>query len=229
MDAQKKTANHVNRSLGSKQITVIVGQGETARNFYVHETLLTQHSDFFVAALKNEWKEAGERTVRLPDDIPEIFTIFARFTYYGKICSRLEGDKTSEKNDNEWTRLRKCWVLGDKLASTNFKDAVCDAMCEKMKIEERFPTGVHERLYPSSATPTCARRLIVDIATYKWGSTTIGDRTMHESWNEFFRDLAVNLRTVSEQQRKSTPPFDNPECKYHEHVAAKTPCYKTMF
>lgn len=217
-----------NFSLSSRQITVVVGTEESARNFYTHENLISQHSEFFANALRTEGQEA-EDTVRRPDDDPECFEIFARFVYTGRIFCCVDGDTGDDIGDREWSRLAKCWILGDKLSSTTFKDAISDTICEKFRFTKCSPIDLHQPLYPSSASTAPIRRLLVDIAVWGWTAETYASRTMHESWNQFFKDLALRLCTVSEQERKDIPPFVNQACKYHEHVAAETPCYRTMF
>lgn len=213
----------------SPQIVVVVGQGETqSRKFYVHESLLSRHSEFFAKALGPEWKDS-EGTVRLPDDTPEYFEVFARFVYIGKIFSCVEGDKVSQGKNNEWGRFARCWILADKLLSTTFKDALCDAVCEKVKFTTRFPTGMQETIYPSPATSALLKRLIVNIAVWNWSTKIAEDCPMKEGCGEFFKDLAIRFFSTTEKQRKGTPPFQNPACTYHEHVAAGTACYKTMF
>lgn len=179
--------------------------------------------------MRNGWQETHSRTVPLPDDVPEYFEVFARFIYTGKIFSCVVGDKVAEDEDNEWGRLAMCWVLGDKLSSNTFKDAICDAWCEKMRMTDRHPIELHQTIYPSTAAASPARRLVVDITVWKWTTVRLGDRKMDESWNEFFKDVAVRLHSLSEQEHEGDAPFNDPGCNYHEHVAAKTACYKTMF
>lgn len=131
--------------------------------------------------------------------------------------------------DKEWQRLVDCWILGDKLSSVSFKDATCDAICDKVRSMSGWPTALHQSIYPASTKMVDIRKLMVDIAVWKWRTGTLENCEMDESWNEFFKDVMVKLHKTSEKERNGIPPFANPHCKYHEHVAAKLACYKSMF
>lgn len=125
-------------SVTSKPITVIVGEDDDGETFYLHEDAATKHSRFFAAALANGWKESEERTIRLPDEDPEDFSLFARFNYSGIIHSKREGD-ADEDGDGEWVRLADSWILGDKLLATTFKDAIIDSIVQKAVKEGNVP------------------------------------------------------------------------------------------
>lgn len=51
------------------------------------------------------------------------------------------------------------------------------------------------------------------------------NKKQHETFNEFFKDVAVKLLEVSEKDRKADPPFLKPGCKYHEHAKGASACY----
>lgn len=214
-------------STEAKPITVIVGKGDSATTFYVHEDVAKAHSDFFAAALRNGWKESEERVVRLPEETAERFRVFAKFLYTGKIFSRKEGDKPSAKEDWEWDRLSGCWRLGDKLGSTSFQDAIVDAINHKIESTKSCPTQLHQGAYRDTATSNSLRRLAVDIAVWNWEAMIA--EAKQGPWDTFFLDLAVRLHGLDDSERNATAPFLGDTCKYHEHVAAKKPCYKTMF
>ncbi|KAF1939775.1 hypothetical protein EJ02DRAFT_351559, partial [Clathrospora elynae] len=59
--------------------TIIVGQGEV--HFVVHESLLTQRSKFFRAALTGRFKEDADKIVRLQDEEPSHFEFFVHWLY----------------------------------------------------------------------------------------------------------------------------------------------------
>ena len=125
-------ANGHIQSTESKAIAVIVSKEGASKTFYIHEHLLKRHSDFFTTGLSKPWIEHKEGSVRFPDDSPEYFDIFARFLYDGKIHSTKAGDRAIICRDEEWLRLAESWILGDKLLSTTFKDAVMDALSQKL-------------------------------------------------------------------------------------------------
>lgn len=95
------------------------------------------------------WKEAEQRLVSLPEDAPDCFEIFARFLYSMKlyICA----ESKDSKHDDEWCRLQHCWTLGDKLGSITFKDAISDAICDKIEATNCIPGPHREAFYTVSA------------------------------------------------------------------------------
>lgn len=221
-------------SFVAKPVTVVVGEGDSATTFYIHEEAAKAHSDFLAAALHKGWKEAEDKVIKLPEDNAGLFNIFVRFVHTGRVYCAEEGD-VSEKNgvsrDQEWSRLTKSWLLGDKLGSTSFKDAIIDALIEKILTVRFTPTWLHATVYMylGTASNSGLRRLGVDVAVWKWSHQDMCEAETG-TWHQFFKDVAIRFQGLSEADRKGLPPFCGPaSCKYHEHVAADKPCYKTLF
>lgn len=62
-------------------IKVLVGpQGSTTAST-LHTAFATKSSDFFVAALKKEWKEGQGRVVRLPEANKKAFSLYTQWLY----------------------------------------------------------------------------------------------------------------------------------------------------
>lgn len=95
--------------------------------------------------------------------------IFVGFLYTGLIYSEKAGDKTAYP-DAEKGRLRDLWALGEKLLAVEFKDAVIDALEERIRSTNACPTDLCKTVYSRSASPSGMRRLYVDIATWGFGS-----------------------------------------------------------
>ncbi|KAF2479151.1 hypothetical protein BDY17DRAFT_327937 [Neohortaea acidophila] len=210
-------------------ITVTVGAASEQRTFYIHSGLACNHSKAIVKLYHKPGDEG--RIIRLGEDDPEAFEMFARFLYSGKVHSRMEGDIDSDQAevyDNEWPRLTLGWRLGDRLQSPSFKDAVVDAVCEKMQNDRRYPVSLYQDIYPHTSAGAPLRRLIVDIAVWKWHAHNFRATEFHGSWNDFFRDLAVRQFEIGKEGRKDPAPFSTPNCIYHEH-GDDYPCYRTMF
>lgn len=187
--------------------------------------------------LSGPWQESRNKTVALGDDDPNIFSIFALFVHCGKIFSARANDVNvypdGSRRDREWARLARAWVLGDKLQATAFKDAVADAICDKMVLDQRWPITLHQIIYAES-TPMARRirRLCVDIAVTKWNARTLQGTLRDDAWAEFFEDVAMRLMVMRARKHEgleeSRSNFDQPGCLYHEHVAEGKACWKTM-
>lgn len=183
------------------------------------------------AALKSGFQEAKERSITFPEDDPELFNIFANFVYTGYIRSRKPNDIILDRNfDCEWDRLGTMWVLGEKLQAAEFKDAVVDALVEKLRAGSKHPATMHQTVYPGGAGPSGMRRLLVDIAAWTWSKTQLESTERKEEWVGFFFDLAVKLQTLVGARRPIAPwkTDSGPECLYHDHESEKA-CYKTLF
>ena len=207
---------------------MIGGIRAEAETFYLHEDVVTQHSEFFAAALKKGWTKSTSRSLCLEDDNPACFDLFASFIYNGRIHSHRENDTATAGQDEEWSRLAACWILGDKLISTTFKDAIMDEMRHKLRPKQAHPTGLHGVAYPQTSGPNAFRRFTVDISVWLWSAATMENQPMDESLNEFFRDVAVRVKVVGPTKSEDAL-FLKDDCCYHEHIIAGTPCYKVLF
>ncbi|ETN40805.1 uncharacterized protein HMPREF1541_05085 [Cyphellophora europaea CBS 101466] len=76
------------RSLrGQNIISIIVGESHTQAYWKIHDDLLTSSSRFMAAATKHQFIERSTRTVRLPDEAPELFDHYVTWLYSGQIVT----------------------------------------------------------------------------------------------------------------------------------------------
>ena len=141
-----------------------------------------------------------------------------------------DGDQSDQAiNENrhieELERLIDLWVLGDRLMSTSFKDAVMDHLTTLLHNEDFFEEKLHEKIYPRTAGRSALCSLAVDHAFANWTDDVLFETEMDESWNEFFRDFAI--RTVMGFPPKGEPIFEASGCIYHEHRGEEV-CYKEV-
>ena len=216
-----------------------VGGGTTQETFAGHKNLLEKHSQFFASALNSNWKEGNDNHVTLEDDLAEAFDTFLKFLYSGKIFSIKDGDSTRHpgetySHDKEWERLAYCWMLGEKLLSSSFKDAITDTIiCKmqdtKMQDTRSWPLDLHGTVYQGSAGDRGLRRLLVDVAVWEWSDSNIYDVVKKNNAPQFVGDLAIALSKFRKAGLHGDAPFSKKDtCLYHDHGDA-TPCYKTTF
>ena len=218
--------------IGRRTITVHVGTEDKKATFDVYEDLLVRHSDFFSAALSKNWKEE-ERTVSLPEDRAAYFEVFFHFVNTGSIFSVREGDECKDEGgkdcDKEWARLIKCWILGQKLLSLTFKDAIVDAIVAKMQGHEHC-NDLYTSPFKYNTPSTVLRKLLADIVVYMWPDEEFEEQSENMSkYPEHLMDVAKALHKVKLTGYPTTKPWGKDDCTYHEHVASGKPCYKTMF
>jgi hypothetical protein len=204
--------------------------GEEGVEYKVHETLLSERSEFFASASKAEWKEGQEHRVPLPDDTPSIVDLYIQWTYSGKILSRKtpveeEGaDEQERKNESAFDLLIGGFVFGEKIQDGNFKDAVLDALVHTVTTPNEkgvcwYPTKSWvDQAYMGTPEGSPIRRLLVDMYTYHGKADWLdGQKNV-----DFLADLAgclLTKRRNNQQQQQQQEP-SGPEvngCKYHHH------------
>lgn len=147
-------------------------EGESAE-VVLEKTLAMRHSELINKALDPQkgWKEANERTINLPEESPQGFDIFCAFIKTGHIHITVPGEggnKAQDKdNDEMWSQLTEAWLLGDRMFSNSFKDAIVDVVLRKLRHQVTIPTTLHQSIHKGSAGLSGMRRLLVNLAVYK--------------------------------------------------------------
>ncbi|KAK3079201.1 hypothetical protein LTS18_005489 [Coniosporium uncinatum] len=149
--------------LTSESIKVLVGKDETP--FIVQKSTLCASSDFFAAALKPEWKEAKERTIRLPEQSVETFEIYLQWLNSGNIATQQD---EKAKHYKEYLQLIHAYALGDTLQDTAFVDALTDCFIAKA-VKTSVCPGLETigSLYKHTPDKSPARKLMVDMYVWK--------------------------------------------------------------
>jgi hypothetical protein len=148
-------------------IVFLVGT-EVPRRFTIHEGLIRTRSDFVQLALRGEWKEARERTIPLPEDDPDVFSVYQQFLYGGLIYTSYKN--APSRPDDEYKVLVKAYILGEKIMDQEFKDSIVDAIIEKLRTLRRFDTQLTDLVSDNTPFASPLRRLWMD-AYYHFGSS----------------------------------------------------------
>lgn len=145
------------------------------------------------------------------------------------------------ENDKEWVRLAKAYALGSYLQAPDFKDAITDAIIAKVaKAGTTAPQMMHQIIYPNSSPGSAIRRLLVDVAIYRWPTEFLEtqQKQMEAGWLDFFCELAVAMHQArsAEKGKDGAPAFESDTCAYHEHTGTASfgegkgaVCYKTKY
>jgi hypothetical protein len=83
--------------------------------------LISHYSPFLAAACLRDLKERRENRIQLPDDDPAVFALFVEWMYYGEYVIAPSWLPVHVESDRICVHA-KCWVLGDKLLCTEFKN-----------------------------------------------------------------------------------------------------------
>lgn len=118
--------------------------------------------------------------------------------------------------------------MADELESNTFKDAITDAIREKIAESEQAPTSLQVSLYPQSIAGAAIRKLLVDIAVFYFSNAVIAQSEWDPGCGEFFRDLAIRMAEFTQCGMQGRRMTLTETCEYHEHSKEEA-CYKTMF
>lgn len=204
--------------------------GKEEVEYRAHEALLSEGSEFFASASKEEWKEGQEHRIPPPDDSPSVVDLYVQWTYAGRIISRKvraeeDSGTVDGRNAHEFDLLVGGFVFGEKVQDGDFKDAVIDALIHTIAT----PDDEGIRWYPTKKWVTMAytgtpegsplRKFLVDMFTFNGE-----DKWLEGEDNvEFLVDVGQRLLAERKRaDRKKQQPQDptGPKassCQYHHH------------
>lgn len=215
------------RRIGPDPVAVHVG--EEGKIFLIHENVICANSEYFARALKKEWAEGENRQIHLRDTDPDVFAVWAKWLYTGRLCylrAVYEGqNKSFFEEFDDWTDI---YVLGDYLQDMDFKDAALDAHIEGMLEYDKYIFKLPKWIYEYTKKGSPHRKLAVDMYCQAWKRD---DYTRDDDIPpEFFHDVVISIGprlSSGIEQWNIEYLFRNEDlCKYHEHGSEK-PCYKT--
>ena len=125
----------------SPAIPLIVSEGDTKRGFYVHETLLTQTSEFFRISLQNRAIEGKRRTYRCSHYSSYAFHLFVQYLYNGDYNVMNAWPSDHGGNQQSWFEMHAdAYVLGVRLAASSFKKFVVFKLASVLMLYHHEPT-----------------------------------------------------------------------------------------
>lgn len=99
-----------------------IGSDQNQETFVVHKQLLVDKSEYFRAAIDNDFAENSANEFCLPEDDPNAFCIFIDWLYEGFLHQRHKSEE-----------LVDVWILADKLMCPNLQDEALDLLKEAHK------------------------------------------------------------------------------------------------
>lgn len=175
-------------------------------------------------ALRGEWKEAQERTIPLPEDDPEVFSVYQQWLYGGRIhtCS---SNKALFKPNDEYKTLVKAYILGEKIVDQDFKDSIADASVEKLRPLRRFDASLTDLVFDNTPAGSPLRRLWLDVY-YHFGSSEWLDAKL--VGGPINAEFMVEFSRYQMEYRTGFGSFGKDgmflSCTYHEHGIR--PCHR---
>ncbi|KAF2751797.1 hypothetical protein M011DRAFT_473106 [Sporormia fimetaria CBS 119925] len=180
--------------LGTPPIRIAVGQGDTQKDFYIHEGLICARSEFFKNALSGKWAESANQVVTLQDDDPETLFMYQQLIYTDDL--QLEG--ITEKA-SVYVALSKTYVIADKLLDTSSKKIILKGI---LKLCRNKAYGTQELpsaesltiIYEGTSDNDEIRSALAKVYAYEGVKTTMDSIFQADSPPmEFFYDLSRYL------------------------------------
>lgn len=214
-------------ALGTTTITFRVGPSSASSDFVLHESLIAPQSEFVRRAMRGDWKEAQDRIIPLPEDLPDAFAVYQQWAYTKKIYSATKQCDIA-KAAGEYSLLVRAYSLGDRLLDVEFKDAVIDSIIDKLLEQRRFDTRLTNEVYENTPSDSPLRRLWQDIYVHAGLSEWLDEKATGGPVSaEFLLDVArLQMRVTQASGEMIAPYLDGSQCQYHSHGFGA--CYTRM-
>lgn len=157
-------------------VTVLVGPEET--KFILPETIVCRESKFFQCACNGEWKEAAEKTVKLPEVQPHSFGVFFGWLNTEELdFSKSAHEDAPSKYDQSMSheafntivdRIVESFIIGDMLQSPRFCNTLVDELRRLVDGTALVPARPerHPSLFNELLQNSTIRRLVVDYTAF---------------------------------------------------------------
>jgi hypothetical protein len=111
-------------------VRILVGTGEDARTFIIPAACLSSRSLFFKKALSDDWKEAGERIIKLPEDEGDTFELYLSCVFGQKLAVEPDPVPAGYGGLAERFSLAKLYVFSEKVQDVRTKNTCLKAFVE---------------------------------------------------------------------------------------------------
>ncbi|KAF2167853.1 hypothetical protein M409DRAFT_22000 [Zasmidium cellare ATCC 36951] len=189
------------RRITDAVISIVVGT-EAQETFTVHETVLSERSGFFKAAISKRWRPGGDGKIYLPEDDPSAAGAYFEWLYSSKIASKDDRPEPVTKVEQadmraEFELLVQMYVFGEKVLDDDFCNAVLSAMLLKMENDDAKCIWYPHRnairiLYEGTSQDCPARKMMVKLYADSGYVAWFMEDDVSDS-EEFLRDLCMEL------------------------------------
>jgi hypothetical protein len=117
-------------------VQVIVGKGLQQKTFNVYKDLLTHHSDYFRAALKDCWEEGLTETILLPDEDSPVFESFIYWMFakrlYRRTVASEDNPEVVEEIPLTGSHIFQIYYFADRRGCPELANSALDVLFAKM-------------------------------------------------------------------------------------------------
>jgi hypothetical protein len=149
----------------AEMVTLLVGPEE--HRVVAHKSYLSLHSAFFKAALRKEWIEGQTRTVKLPDEQPDVVAQY--FDYiYGRGLPTASKWYADPAMGRVYEVLTELFALGERLLDSKIRNAIINEIIKfttAHTMEGVYYPGARaiNNIYDCTTAASPARRLMVEL------------------------------------------------------------------
>ena len=174
---------------------VILIVGDQQEQLLAHASYLTNRSDFFKAALSNNWKEGQSRVVKLPEDDPTTVAQYLDFVYKNMLPTQQKWFPNQVKS--MYLSLARLYVYGERVLDVVIRNVIVDHIIafssianHELATHPHYPgPAVIETVYEGTTAESPMRRLLVDMYV-KHGERKWLEPELHPA---FVQDVARKL------------------------------------
>lgn len=221
-----------------KEVTLIINEDDPQHvaTFAVPEHMLTEKSEFFEAACRNGWKEATTRVIRIPDVDNSAFHAYLYWVYRARVAVSPDpyiAPQSSAMATPTLDRLTELWLLADRFADTQLRNATMDALrgvTHSFHVvgddwAAAFTPPTIARIWSATTRGRALRRYIVDVYA---GSVTapVFDPIKDAFPPDFIMDLLLKTMREGHGNRKMNGTRKRLSPLYHEHDDDEGLCCK---
>jgi hypothetical protein len=214
------TNSNTNSDDYGQMIAVIVGSEPNEQSFYAHKGLLEHYSSYFRAALRDVWEEGHTKTVKLPDDDPNVYAAAFRWIYSGKLYTTLTA---SGDIPLDFPLICDIYVFGDARGIPELCNAAIDLWYQKSVQVWKYPYEHLIYVYESTLPGSQLRRFVVNDATGNYNFNKL-EEFFDEFPKEFLADVIMACKKyhcepgARKASTRDWQIFCKEElCLYHDH------------
>lgn len=184
--------------------------GPTQQLFTIHRDIISERSSFFKAACNERWSRAdSSKTVKLPDDNAEIFSVYLNCVYKNVVITHeLESaeadvldepegaetetfglDPTAIACEKKFALPIRTYILADKLGDLKSCNLIIDEIIVLSDQWDKIPSYMsYDTVYMNTAPGSPLRGLLVDYCVHE-GTNYNAKDLMDRAPSEFVVDV----------------------------------------
>jgi len=189
--------------------------------FSMHMALLCNAAPYFKAAFMENFVEATNGILELPDEKPQMFKYLQLWIYSGNILASHESVESVS-----WHVLFDLWIFGDARGIPDLQNAVIDVLINKQSIQNQLPNPNLNEIYEKTPVEAPMRRLLVDwfsfcpnLADQQW----FKEEYRYKNPKSFLFDLLISYHGRTTGIKARITDFQAVRSDYYVEALDETP------